>query len=111
MKKLVDKIFRRYGVPIDVQYTAGVSRAYGFVQHATASARRYLFPEYTPLGQVPQGHFLILLPLQIAREGQQLMYDGKWYIVRRLERVWLGKSAIYDRCICEERGETDLWGK
>lgn len=111
MKKVVDKIFRRYGVPIQVQYTTETVTMYGFVEHATTSARRYLFPEYTPLGQVPQGHYLILLPLHTAQEGQQMMYDGKWYIARRVERIWLGKKAIYDRCICEERGESDQWGK
>lgn len=111
MKKLVDKVFWRYGVPIDVQYTQGVTRVYGFVEHATTSARRYLFPEYTSLGQVPPGHYLILLPLHTAREGQEMMYDGKWYIVRRAERVWMGKIALYDRCICEERGVSGQWGK
>lgn len=111
MKKLVDKVFRRYGVPIDVQDEQSVTRVYGFVEHATTSARRYLFPEYTSLGQVPPGHYLILLPLHTVNDGQQLMYDGKWYIVRRMEQVWVGKTAIYDRCICEERGVTDQWGR
>lgn len=98
-------------MPIDVQSNQGVSRTYGFVQHATTSAKRDLYPEYTSLGQVPPGHYLVLLPLYVARDGQELMYNGKWYIVRRVEQIRMGKTLIYDRCICEERGVADQWGK
>lgn len=111
MRKLVEKIFRRYGVSITVQETSGVSVTYGFVQHTATSARKHLLPEYTPLGELPQGHYLMLLPLYAVQVGKQVMYNGKWYIVRRVERVWLGKTAIYDWCLCEERGEADTWGK
>ncbi len=111
MKKLVDKIFYRYGVPITVEQGTSTNTVRGFVQHTATSARRHLLPEYTPLGQVPQGHYLMLLPLNETSVGKELMYNGRWYIVRRLERVWLGKEAIYDWCLCEERGEFDQWGK
>ena len=111
MKKLVDKIFRRYGVPIEVQKTDGMITIHGFVQHTATSARKHLLPEYTPLGQVPQGHYLMLLPLDEAEVGQMLLYNGKWYITRRVERVWLGDEAVYDWCLCEERGEEDQWGR
>ena len=111
MKKLVDKVFRRYGVPIEFQSTTETYTVYGFVQHTATSARKHLLPQYTPLGQVPQGHYLMLLPLYEATVGRMLMYNDKWYIVRRVERVWLGKTAVYDWCLCEERGEADRWGR
>lgn len=111
MEKLVGKVFRRYGVPITVQGSTESYTVYGFVQHTATSARRHLLPEYTPLGQVPQGHYLMLLPLYQANVGQMLMFNGKWYITRRVERVWLGKKPVYDWCLCEERGEADQWGK
>lgn len=111
MKKLVDKIFRRYGVPVTVQETSGVSTVRGFVRHTATSARKHLLPEYTPLGELPQGHYLMLLPLYAVSVGKLVMYNGRWYIVRRVERVWLGRKAIYDWCLCEERGEADTWGK
>ena len=111
MKKLVDKIFRRYGVPILLQTTEGTETLYGFVQHTATSARKYLLPEYTPLGELPQGHYLILLPLYSAKVGQLLMHDGRWHIVRRIERIYVGSRAIYDWCLCEKRGEADTWGK
>ena len=111
MVRLVNKIFRRYGVPIKVEAASGSYTVHGFVQHTATSARKHLLPEYTPLGEVPQGHYLMLLPLGEVQVGRQLMYNGKWYIVRRIERVWLGNAAIYDWCLCEERGEWDQWGR
>lgn len=94
-----------------VQKTSGVSTVYGFVQHTATSARKHLLPEYTSLGELPQGHYLMLLPLYSVQVGELVMYNGSWYIMRRVERVWLGKTAIYDWCLCEERGESDTWGK
>ena len=111
MKKLVDKIFRRYGVAMQIQSQSGVYTVYGFVQHTATSARKHLLPEYTSLGRIPQGHYLMLLPLYQAQEGQMLQYNNKWYVVRRIERVWLGNTAVYDWCLCEERGAWDQWGK
>ena len=110
MQELVNKIFRRYGVPIIVETSTSTRTIRGFVQHTATSARRHLLPEYTPLGEIPQGHYLMLLPLYEAHVGELLMYSGKWYIVRRVERVWLGNTAVYDWCLCEERGERDQWG-
>lgn len=111
MKKLVDKIFRRYGVEMMVQKTAGPQILSGFVQRAATSARKYMLPEYSPLGELPVGHYVFLLPLDYVRMGELVMYNGRWHIVRRIERVWLGKTALYDWCLCEQRGEADKWGK
>ena len=111
MRKLVEKIFRRYGVPMTMQGPSGTNTVHGFVQHTATSARKHLLPEYTSLGALPQGHYLVLLPVSSANVGQLMMYNDTWYIVRRVERVWLGKTAVYDWCLCEERGEADAWGK
>lgn len=111
MRKVVDRIFRRYGVPLEVYTRGKQAETVGFVQYSTTSARKHLLPNYTPLGQVPPGHCRILLPRRSVWEGDQIMYDSCWYIVRVVERVWLGNEEIYDRCLCEERGELDLWGK
>ena len=110
MQKLVNRIFRRYGTALQIQGTSGVNTVYGFVQHTATSARKHLLPEYSPLGQIPQGHYLMLLPAYEARVDQLIMYNGKWYIVRRVERVWMGNKVVYDWVLCEERGGADTWG-
>lgn len=111
MKKLVDKIFRRYGTPLQLQTAEGAETVYGFVHHTASSARKHLLPEYTPLGEIPQGHYLMLLPVDRATIGQLVMHDGRWHIVRRIERIYVGSKALYDWCLCEKRGEADTWGE
>ena len=110
MQKLVNRIFRRYGIALQIQGTSGLVTLYGFVQHTATSARKHLLPEYSPLGQIPQGHYLMLLPANEARLDQLILYNGKWHIVRRVERVWLGSAVIYDWVLCEEQGGADTWG-
>ena len=111
MVKLVGKIFRRYGIPLLKQTTEGTETVYGFVHHTASSARKHLLPEYTPLGELPRGHYLILVPTNCAKIGQLLMHDGRWHIVRRMERIYIGNEAVYDWCLCERRGEADTWGE
>ena len=110
MQKLVDTVFRKYGVPITVQDTDGTHEVNGFVKNGASSARKYLLTEYTPLGEIPMGFYVMLLPRYEARIGKHLQYGGKWYIIRRFEWVTFRDQVLYDWCLCEERGRLDTWG-
>ena len=111
VQKLVNRIFQRYGVSVEVHHNDATSTVRGFVHYTATSARKHLLPAQTPLGKIPQGHCRLLLPRYTAAEGDLVGYDNRWYIVRMVERVWLGDEAIYDRCLCEERGRYDNWGR
>ena len=106
----MDKIFRKYGVPITVQTNNETYLVNGFVENAATSARKYLLSEYAPLGEIPQGYYVILLPRYEARLGREVMYGAKWCIIRRIEQIWFQDKVLYDWCLCEERGKPDIWG-
>lgn len=106
----MDKIFRKYGVPITVQTDNETYLVNGFVENAATSARKYLLSEYAPLGEIPQGYYVILLPRYEARLGREVMYGAKWCIIRRIEQIWFQDKVLYDWCLCEERGKPDTWG-
>ena len=110
MQKLVDKIFRRYGVPIIVQNTGSTYEVYGFVKNGASSARKYLLTEYNPLGEIPMGFFVMLLPRNVAQVGRHVRYGDKWYIIRRFDEVRFHNQVLYNWCLCEERGRVDTWG-
>lgn len=110
MQKLVDKIFRKYGVPITVQTDNETYLVNGFVENAATSARKYLLSEYASLGEIPQGYYVILLPRYEARLGREVMFGAKWCIIRRIEQIWFQDKVLYDWCLCEERGKPDTWG-
>ncbi len=112
MVTLVDKIFRRYGTPMTLERNGENVTVRGFVEHTATSARKYFLTQYTPLGEVSQRYCLILLPLTYTlTEGDLLMYGGRWYILRKVERIWFGSKMLYYRCLCEDRGEADRWGR
>jgi len=111
LRKLVDRIFRKYGTRVEINTGESIAETRGFVHYSATTARKHLLPNYAPLGQIPPGHCRLLLPAYSVSEGQEVSYGSRWYIVRQVERVWLGDEAIYDRCLCEERGEYDQWGK
>ena len=94
-----------------VQSRGQMNETRGFIHYTATSARKHLLPNYAPSGQIPPGHCRLLLPQDSVAEGDLILYDNYWYLVRLVERVWLGHEAIYDRCLCEERGEFDQWGK
>ena len=110
MRKLVDKIFRKYGVPILLQNSGETYEVNGFVKNGASSAKKYLLTEYTPLGEIPMGFFVVLLPRYEARVGKPLQYGDKWYIIRRVDGVRFRNEVLYDWCLCEERGRLDTWG-
>lgn len=105
------KLFRKYGTRLSVDTPSGTSTVYGFVQHSVSITEKYILPVYTPLGEVPRGYCRMMLPLSEVRVGDLVLYNGKWHIARRVERVWFGKKAIYEWCLCEERGEGSAWGQ
>lgn len=111
MDKLVNRIFRRYGTQVLVQGSVGTYLAYAFAQPRETAAGKWMLPGYTPLGRLPQRHYVICFPPRTMKEGNTLYYDEKWYIVRRLDHIPLRGKELYDRCLCEERGEGDSWGK
>ena len=111
VRKLVDRIFRRYGAPVVVITSYDYVTIYGFAEHTATSARKYVLPEHSPLGELPRGHYLMLLPLTLVlKPGDSLMYSNHWYVVRRAEKVYFRDEALYYCCLCEEKGEPDLWG-
>ena len=109
---MVEEVFQRYGVSVDLWKGSDCYPLRGFVQHTATSARRYVLPEYTSLGKLPRGHYLMLLPLQPGIvPDDTLHYGSKWFLVRRVEKVWFGDEELYCWCLCEEEGEADRWGE
>ena len=108
---MINRIFRTYGTRVEINTGQSMAQSRAFVHYRATTARKHLLPKYAPLGQIPQGHCRLLMPAYSVQEGYEVSYDNRWYIVRLVEQVWLGDEAIYDRCLCEEKGANDQWGR
>lgn len=111
MHAMVGKIMRQYGTPM-VLYTANNQvTIYGFIHHTATTARKYALPEHGILGEIPQGRYVAMVPVEPAISKNDILEQGgKRYVVRRVEKVWQGEEALYRWCLCEEEGESDRWG-
>lgn len=112
MEGLVNKLFRRYGTPMTLERSSGNVTVRGFVEHTATSARKYFLTQYSTLGEISQRYCLILLPKTYTPvEGKMLMHNGRWYILRKVEGICFGSKMLYYQCLCEDRGESDKWGR
>ena len=88
----------------------GDTTIYGFMQHTASLGWQNMQPVYSPLGEIPRGQYLLLVPLEPElTKGDIFQKDGTWYVIRRVEKMWHGDEAIYCWCLCEEGGREGTW--
>jgi hypothetical protein len=111
MRTLVEKVLHRYGTPVLLRRFTGDTVLYGIMQHTASLGWQNMQPVYSPLGEIPRGQYLLMVPVEpLLEKGDILRREEKWYTVRRVERVWHRDQPIYCWCLCEERGKVDNWG-
>lgn len=111
MRKTVEKILQRYGSSITLHRVEKDTQLRGFMEHTASLGWQNMQSVYSPLGEVPRGQYLLLLPVEpLLVKGDLLYREGIWYRVRRVEKVFYRDEAIYCWCLCEEGGKIDYWG-
>ncbi len=111
MRKTAEKILRRYGSPITLRRVEKDTELWGFMEHTASLGWQNMQGVYSPLGEIPRGQYLLLLPIEPLLEKEDLLFrGGTWYRVRRVEKVFYRDEAIYCWCLCEEGGKADNWG-
>lgn len=111
MRQMIERILRKYGTPLLLRRIDGDTTIYGLMQHTASLGWKNMQPVYSPLGEVPRGQYLLMLPVEPTLEkGDVFKKDDRWFIVRRVEKMWHGDEAIYCWCLSEEGGNTGIWG-
>lgn len=111
MRRKIERILRTYGTPITLRRGDGDTTIYGFMQHTGSLGWKNMQPAYSPLGEVPRGQYLLMIPVEpLLKKGDVVRRDGVWYMVRRVEKMWYQDEAVYCWCLCEEGGKTGIWG-
>ena len=111
MRALVEKVLRKYGTPLVLRRYDGDREIHAVMQHTASLGWQNMQPVYSPLGEIPRGQYLLMVPLEpLLEKGDILCREDKWYTVRRVEKVWHRDQPIYCWCLCEERGRMRNWG-
>lgn len=110
---MIEKIIRRYGTEFLLVRAEGNIAIKGILQIVGAASQQNMRTEFTPLGEVPRGRYLLLTSLKPELEkGDVFMKEdeGRYYTVSRVEIIRLREEGLYCWCLCEERGAPGQWG-
>jgi hypothetical protein len=105
MRKMVEKIFRRYGSVMTLLAADGEEEFRGFLQHVNSRSRQRVRAEWTVLGEVPDGVYVLILPAALqVKTGDSVELAQERYTVYRLENAVYGDEVLYQWGLCVKEG-------
>lgn len=84
----------------------------GFLQHSASVSQQNLKQEYSPLGRVPGGRYVLIAPADADLAGGDMLEDGSLQVkLCRLETVYFQDKPLYQWGLCERAGGADVWAE
>lgn len=114
VRGMVDKLIRRYGTSFVLLRSDGNRDIKGIMQITGTASRQNMQTNFAPLGEVPRGRYLLLVPAEPEIEKGDVLIRSEeelYFTVCRVERVWFRDETLYCWCLCEERGASGAWAK
>lgn len=110
MKRILEGTFARYGRAA-VLCSHGVEKTVKAFFHSSRSKSwQNMQRVYFPMGEIPRGQYLCYLLPGTAVAGDVLTLDGQSYEICRAEEMWALGKAMYQWCLCIEKGGEEPWG-
>ncbi len=111
MAALIDRLLKRYGCDLTLVVSYNETYSFrGLLQHFDSHTWANMQKEYSLLGDIPRGRYVLLVPMEPELEvGSILMQGEKRLILRRIETVRLGDKALYRWGLCAERTKEATW--
>lgn len=107
----IRKVFSQLGRPVTVWHDGQRRGVKAILQHVSSVSRQSRKRIFSPLGEVPVGAYLLMLPPEeVIAPGDRMEADGVYYAVRRAEVTYMGGTPLYIWGICEREGGGALWG-
>lgn len=111
MKDWMDGVFARYGSPATICGAAGEMAVQVFFHSVNSTAWQNMERVFSPLGEVPRGQYICVLPADIAAEPEDMLtVNGRSYLLRSVEEMAVFTGPLYKWALCVEKGGEDNWG-
>ena len=111
MKRMLDKILKGYGREITLCRAGEEIAVYGFFQPDTGRTDRLSVVQAGHLGREDRMRYSYYGPAEYpVEDGDELVADGKSYLVRSGQVQYAGETPVYCWGLCVEKGGEDLWG-
>lgn len=110
MKALLESILQVYGNLVTMQDSGVMTSFRAFVQPVTQKGWQNMQKVIGALGEIPMGQFVYIGPADrpLAR-GSTLQAQGKTYLVRRAETIYLADEALYIWALLTQAGGETAW--
>lgn len=94
---------KHYGDELKVLREDEILEFRGFLQHFDSHSRQNMEFTYGPLGQIPKGQYILMVPVAPKlRVGDVICRGELRVILRRLELFTVGDQPVYYWGLCEE---------
>lgn len=112
MRKIVNKLFRRYGIPLALRRDGKEYAFRGFLQPAISVSQRSALKKMTPLGEIAGYTYMFIGPVDEPqlRVGDTLSDGQRDYDLRQAEIVMHQEEPVYLWGLCVQKGGADTWG-
>ena len=111
MKKRMDGVLSRYGMPATLQTAEGEQKLKVFFYSINSNSWQNMQRQFAPLGEVPRGQYICVLPADAMAEPEDtLIVADRAYLLRRIEDMAMFTGAVYRWALCVEKGSEDTWG-
>ncbi len=107
----MDGVLNRYGVEAILQTVAGEKTLKVIFYSINSSAWQNMQRVFFPLGEVPRGQYICILPVSSApAEEDTLVVCGQRYLLRKVEQMSAFTGPMYCWALCTQEGSEDTWG-
>ncbi len=111
MRKTIGRIFERYGTDAVIGSGENARAVKAFFQNVRSKSQQNMQATSHPLGFVPGGQYVCMLPVGTAVEaGDTLTVAEKEYVVCRVEDVPVCPEPVYRWALCTGKGSEEAWG-
>jgi len=110
MRHLMDRVFAHYGMHAVLESGGSKKTVRVFFHSVNSRSWQNMERMFLPLGEIPRGQYICVLPAGTAAVGDILHIGMKAYLICRAEEMALRAGSIYQWALCEEKGGQDTWG-
>lgn len=112
MHTTVKKMLEQFGTRIKRSRQEEVIFFRGFLQHSASVSRQNLKQEYSVLGRVPGGRYVLIAPADVDLSRGDMLKDGSLQVkLCRVETIYYLDKPLYQWGLCERTGGADVWAE
>lgn len=109
MERLMQRLLRMYGTQVQIIHEGKENTIHVIFYSSNSKSRENMEKRYCPLGQIPDGQYVCILPAGTAAVDDWLKVDGESYRFCRVEDMRMGQQTLYQWSLLTRKGGDEAW--